>query len=822
MSFLQDLRHSFRLLARSPVFTVTSVLSLAIGIAATAAIFSMADALWFRARVGVAQPQSLVEIGRSMQGSGFDNFGYPLFERLRDQSKLFDGMAAARLTPDVMALGDASSSERVFTMLVSGTYFSVIGARTAAGRFFLPEEDRTPGTHPVVVLSHHFWTRRYHADPDIVGRTVRLNNLPFTVIGVAEDGFTGTSILTTDMWAPMAMEAHVRAGDRPLLAEHNAVWLTALGRLRSGATPRQARDELTAIARGYLTERGDKNRLERWGINVVVSSRVPAAAQTIAMGFVGMLGALTGLVLLIACTNVAAMLLARALERRREVATRLAIGASRGRVLGQLLIEGLALALLAGIASVPITAGLVTLLSSYQPSLPLPLALELRIDPPVMGFAFALSALTAMVFALMPAIQATRVDVAPALHGQHSTLDRRRVWLRQSLVAAQVAMALLLLVAAGLFLRSLQEAGHIDLGFNVERVDLLTIDTRIGGYRTDAEGIAAVERLLDRFRAIPGIEAAGAARMVPLYMGRLGLGGLRAPGYTGPDGTDAIDADWDTVTTGYFDAVQLPVTRGRAFDARDREGATRVAVINETMASALWPGQDPIGRQLFQQTGPPGTTEEQPLEIIGVARDAKNGSLSDVRRNFIYVPSAQQYLSQVTFFVRRAGSASRLTELRQAVIGFDPNLPVIFTQTFEQATALAVLPQRLAAWIATTVGTIGLLLAALGLYGVTAFSVAQRAREIAVRIALGATRQSVLALVLRQSSRLAVIGTLAGLALSIAASQLLESLLVGIGSIDPVAFGAPLGVMIAVLLIATWTPARRAADADPMRALRAE
>jgi predicted permease len=822
MSFLQDARHSIRLLARSPIFTLTSVLSLAIGIAATAAIFSMADALWFRARVGVAHPETLVEIGRSMQGSGFDNFGYPLFERLRDGSKLFDGMAAAQLAPNVMALGDASSSERAFTMLVSGTYFDVIGARAARGRFFLPEEDRTPGTHPVVVLSHHFWTRRYNADPAVVGQTVRLNNLPYTVIGVAEEGFTGTSILTTDMWAPMAMEAHVRAGDQPLLTEHNAVWHTAIGRLRDGATPQQAREELTAIARAYFTERGDKNRLERWGINVVVSSRVPAPVQTIAMGFIGMLGALTGLVLLIACTNVAAMLLARALERRREIATRLAIGASRSRVLAQLLTEGLALALVAGLVSLPITAALVTLLSSYQPSLPLPLGLELRIDPRVMGFAFVLSALAAMVFALMPAVQATRLDVAPALHGQNSTLDRRRVWLRQSLVAAQVAMALLLLVAAGLFLRSLQEAGQIDLGYKVEQVDLLTIDTRVGGYRTDAEGMAAVERLLERFRAIPGVAAVGAARMVPLYMGRLGLGGLRAPGYKGPDGTDATDADWDAVTVGYFDAVRLPITRGRAFDARDRDGSTRVAIINETMAAELWPGQDPIGRQLYHQAGPPGTTKEQPLEIVGVARDAKNGSLSDVRRNFIYVPTLQQYLSEVTFFVRRTASGSRLAELRQAVIAFDPNLPVIFTQTFDQATALALLPQRLAAWIATTVGTIGLLLAALGLYGLTAFSVAQRSREIAVRVALGATRRSVMSLVLGQSSRLALIGTLAGLALAIGASQLLASLLVGISTVDPMAFAAPLAVMIAVLLIATWTPARRAANSDPMRALRAE
>jgi predicted permease len=570
--------------------------------------------------------------------------------------------------------------------------------------------------------------------------------------------------------------------------------------------------------KGYLRDRNDA-RLERWGVAVVPSARVPGAISKPVMGFIAVLGTLTTIVLLIACSNVAAMLLARALERRREVATRLAIGASRGRILTQLLLEGLTLALAAGAVSIPVTAALVRTLVAFQPSLPVPIALDLHVDPRVMLFAFLLAAVTSVAFGLLPALQATRFEVAPALHGHGATADRRRAWLRQGLVAAQVALALLLLVAAGLFMRSLQEAATTDVGFTVARVDTLQIDTRIGGYRTNADGMRVIDDLSDRFRTVPGVTAVGASRMVPLFSGRLGLGGLRAPGYVGPDGTDRVEADWDSVSPGYFDALEIAVTRGRAFDARDREGATFVAMINETMAERLWPGQDPVGRQLIQQTS---GAEGRPLQIIGITEPTKSASISETPQNFIYVPLAQQYLSDVTFFVRRADDNSRLADLRRAVVAYDPNLPVIHTQTLEQATTLALLPQRLAAWIAGSVGTIGLLLAALGLYGLTAFSVAQRAREIALRMALGATQRSVLSLVLRQAGGLALVGTGIGLALAVGVSQLLESLLVGIGAVDPLAFSVATLLMLGVLLIATWAPARRAAAMDPMRALRAE
>lgn len=819
MPIVADFRYALRVLTKSPVFALTSVLSLALGVAASTAIFSLADALLLRPRPGIAHPETLVDVGRTVRGEGFDNFGYPLFVALRERNTSLTAMAAVRLEPGAMSLASGDSSERVFAGLVSGNYFDVLGTRPAAGRFFIPDEDGTPGAHPVIVLNHRFWTDRFQRDPSVIGTTLRLNGLPYTIVGVAEEGFAGHVLVTADFWVPFAMDAYVRGEpDRSLLTNERAVWHTAVGRLKPGVTVAQAAQELDAITKNYLRERNDE-RANRWGLTVARSERIPVPGRAPVIGFLAVLGTLTTLVLIIACSNVAGMLLARALQRRREVATRLAVGASRGRIIGQLLVEGLVLASIAAAVSIPATNALVGLLQAFQPSLPVPIALALEVDPRTMAFAVGLSMLTAVVFALIPALQATRFDVAPALHGATATADRRRAWLRHGLVAGQVAMALLLLVATGLFLRSLQEAAAVDEGFTVENVDTVQVDTQMAGYK-EPEAIRAVGELTERFRRIDTVTAVGASRMVPLLGGGLGLGNLRVPGYQGPDGRDSIDGvDWDSVTPGYFDALQLPVVRGRGFRASDREGAPFVAIVNETFARRVFGDRDPIGQQVLQSVS---EKEERPLVIVGVARNAKYRSLSESPRAFIYVPLMQQYLSEVTFYIRRTSSESRIASARAAVRAFDPSLPVVFAQTLEQATAVGLLPQRLAAWVAGSVSTVGLLLAALGLYGLTAFAVAQRTREIALRMALGATRESVLRLVLRQAARLALTGAIVGLALAVAIGIALQSLLIGIQPIDPIAFAAATLLLTGVLLAASWAPARRAANFDPMRALRAE
>ncbi len=540
MPLLGDTRYALRVLVRSPLFSVTAVLSLAVGIAASTSIYSLADAMWLRPRAGIVDPETVVEIGRTIRGEGFDNFGYPLFKAMRERNTTLAAMAALRLGPNAMSLGGAETSERVFAALVSGNYFQVLGTRPALGRFFISEEDATPGTHPVIVLNHRFWVDRFQGRRDVIGQTVPLNGLAYTIVGVAEAGFTGTNVLTTDFWVPFAMEAHVRGEpNESLLANERAVWHTAIGRLKPGVTPRQAQQELDAITKNYLRERGD-DRANRWGMDVVVSSRLPKPAQGPVLGFIAVLGTLTMLVLIIACSNVAGMQLARAIERRREVATRLAIGASRRRIIFQLLVEGVVLALGAAVLSVPLTNALTGLLGVFRPNIPLPIALDLEINPRVLSVSIALAMFAALLFALLPALQATRFEIAPALHGATSTTDRKRARLRQTLVVAQIAMALLLLVATGLLLRSLQQAATVDQGFNVRNVDILEVDMRLAGYR-GSEGVRAVNELIDRFRAVPGVTTVGASRIVPLQSGGLGLGGLRAPGYNGPNGRDEID-----------------------------------------------------------------------------------------------------------------------------------------------------------------------------------------------------------------------------------------------------------------------------------------
>jgi predicted permease len=818
MNTMLELRYALRQLAKSPTFTVTAILSLAAGISGSAAIFSLADALLLRPRPGITNPATLVDIGRSTRGQGFDNFGYPLFEIMWSETKLLEGMAARQLAPHNMSLGDARSSERVFAGLVSGNYFEVVGTRPALGRFFLPEEDATADTHPVIVLSHEFWTRRFGADRNIVGQSVRLNSRPYTVVGVAEEGFVGTMFIGPDFWVPMAMDAHVRAGDESLRAEHGAVWMTALGRMKPGVTEPQVRDELQTLMHNYLKSRGD-DRIERWGVAVAQSARVPKPLSGPVQGFVGLLAGLTLLVLLIACTNVAGMLLSRGIDRRQEFATRLAVGASRAQLVRQLLVEGLLLSLLAAAVSVPLLQVMVGLLISFKPSLPVPVALDIRVDPRVHLVTIALAGLAAIAFALLPALQSSRIDVAPALRGVNASADRRRAWLRQVLVCAQVAVALLLLVAAGLFLRSLQEAARADIGFNPNGVDTVLIDPRIGGYMTDARGIQAVEGLVERFKSIAGVADVAASRMVPLQGGRLGLGGLRSPGYSGPNGSDYVEAGWDVVSADYFKTLQMTIVAGRPFGPQDRQGAPFVAIVNETMARRLWPGQNPIGQTLIQE---PGGDDKRTLQIVGVARDSTYRTVAESPDNFIYVPLTQQFLSEITFYVRRQGPDSRINALRQAVVAFDPLLPVIHAETLYQGITLALLPQRIAAWIAASVGGLGLFLAALGLYGLTAFSVSQRRREIAIRLAIGATPGAVVWLVLRRATILAVVGGAIGIALAAGLARLLGSFLVGLKPIDPLAFGLALAILTLVMFVAAWTPARRASSLDPVQTLRAE
>lgn len=818
MAILPDLRYAVRMLGRSPLFTVTSVASLAIGIAAATTIFSLTDALLFEPATGVRDGSRVVDIGRANQGEGgFDNMSYPAVKYLRDHTQSLAGLAAVKFGGGPMTLSDNGASERIFGSLVSGNYFDVLGTRPALGRFFSPDEDMVPGARPVVVLSHAFWERRFNRDPEILQKALRINNQAFTVVGVAEPGFSGSSLVGTEVWVPMAMVASFLGVETSnLLTSAENVWVVAIGRLNSGVSATQAQAELVTLMEAFKASEPRAN--PRHTISVIHTSRVPGPVRTPFLAFIGFLFALTSALVAIACSNVGGMLLARAATRRREMATRLAVGAGRGRLIAQLLTETVVLFAVAGAAALPLTFALIQVLESFLPALPVMINLDLSLNWRVMAFAMGVALAAGLVFGLAPARHALGADLAPMLHGANATVDRRRFRLRNVLVSAQVALSLMLVVIAFLFVRTLQAASTVDTGFETANVQIASVDVSLSGYRGQ-EAVALAERYEERLRAVSGVTAVATARMVPLQGGGFGLGSISVPGVTGPEPDGSWDADWDIVSPGYFTTVAMEIVEGRAFTAADREGTPRVTVLNQTFARRLFPGRSAVGQQVTHHSG---RDEVQPLTVVGVAADAKYRYVSDGPRNFIYVPLAQQAFSEFSLFVRHAAGRPVAQDVRAAMAQVEPNVPLILLQSFDDAVAVGLLPQRLTAWIAGSVGSIGVGLAALGLYGLMAFLVTQRTREIAIRMALGASVGNMRSMVMQQGAWLGLAGITIGLLLAGVIGTLAQSLLVGVTAIDPVTFGGTALLFAVVLAAACWAPARRAAATDPAVALRAE
>ena len=816
MALTTDVRHAVRLLGRSPVFTATSIVSLALGIGAAATIYSLTDALLFEPTVGVKEPSRVVDIGRANEGSGFDNMSHPMYRNLREHSRTVD-VAAVDFGGGPMSLGTDGTSERVIGTMVSGNYFDVLGTRPALGRFFRDDEDRVPGERPVVILSHALWTRRFNSDPTILDRPLRLNNREFAVVGIAEEGFQGSSMIGTDLWVPMAMVQVVRGRpDSSMLDEPRGVWHVAIGRLKPGISMPQAKAELNAVNEAY--KKSEPRANQHHTINLAAMGRIPGPVRTPFLAFIGFLFALTGALLAIACSNVAGMLLARAATRRREMATRLAVGAGRGQLIKQLLTETMVLFVAAALVSVPLTYWLVSLLAGSLPPLPVVLALEFGVNLRVMLFAFSIALVTGVIFGLAPARHALGADLAPMLHGGNSTVDRKRFRLRNSLVTAQVALSLMLVITAFLFLRSLANAADTDPGFKTANIEIAGVDVSLSGYR-EQQAVELASRFRARLKAIPGVESVANARMIPLQGSGFGLGSVRVPGVQGDRDDGRFDSDWDVVSPEYFETIGMPIVEGRPFRDSDTVGAPWVAIVSETFVKQAWPGQSGVGRVFMQQVG---DDKEREVTIVGVARDAKYRYISSANAPFIYVPMSQQPIPVMEFYVKHAPGRQVAQEIRTVMAQVESNVPIVMLQSFDDAVSLGLLPQKLAAWIAGSVGTIGVFLAALGLYGLMAFLVAQRTKEIAIRMALGASHGDMRAMVLRQAAALGAIGVVIGLVLAGAIGTLAQTLLVGVPPIDPASFGGTALLFLIVLAIAAWTPAKRAAATDPATALRAE
>ena len=810
----QDVRYAIRALGRSPLFALVSVLSIAIGVGATTAIVTLASSLLLRPPPGVGHPERVVTVGSTREGRGFDNFSYPNFVDYRTSARSLAGLAAIHFDPQAASLAGPSGGEPVQMTAASGNFFEVLEARPALGRFFTLAEDRAPGASPVVVLSHRFWSRRFEADSSIVGKAIVLNGSPFTVVGVAAERFQGPFALAPDIWVPITASSLL--GTRAETFEsRRSVWIMGIGRLAPNVGISQAQAELSAIAARLAEQYPTENKGH--GLAVMPASLFPGELRAMIAAFLGLLLAVAGLVLAIASTNVAGMLLARASARRREIAVRLALGATRGQLVVQLVVESLLVCAAAGAAGLLLARWLVSGLMALVPRLPVQLAVDVHLDWRVLAFALLVSLVTGLLAGVVPALQSTRPDLVPALKSDSGgTGTRQRLRRRSGLLVALIAFSLLLLVVGGLFARTLTHARNIDPGFDPRGVYIASFDLGLANLDS-VSGVREATTIVERARGIPGVRSAALSTMLPLDGGGLGLGRIEVAGREPPAGREeGWREDWNVVTPGYFATMGIPLVRGRDFAESDRAGAGDVAIVNEAFAAALFPGQDPVGRTL--------TNEGRMVTVIGVVRNAKYRSLGEARRNFIYVPLAQRYLGRTNLLVKTApgAAASVAAPIRRLVQDVDARLPIIRQQTMEEQTAMSLFPQRVALYVSGGLGTVALLLALLGIYGVTAFSVSQRTREIGVRVALGAQRSHVVGLVLRQGVVLAAIGVVVGSLAAFGATRLIANLLYGVPPTDAVAFGGAAFALGLAAVAASWVPARKAAGVDPIIALRSQ
>ncbi len=829
--WLDDLRwdtgYAARLLRRNPLFALTAALSLAIGIGANTTIFSVANALLFAKPIGVVEADRIVDIGGTLEGFGaFGQVSYPNYVDVRQRVTTLDAVYAYHPVPQPMSLGSSQGAERISGTYVTTNYFTVLGVRPAAGRLFGDGDSDRAGASPIVVLSFRLWMRRFSGDPALVGRPLTINGQLLTVVGVAAEGFRGTSILAPDAWLPVGM------AEAALLSSREMPWPLVGGRLARGIPISRAAGEVDAIGRALEREYPDQNAGK--GLRLVPATPIPGNIVPVA-AFLSLLMAIVSLVLVIACANVAGVLLARAAARRREIAVRLAMGAGRGRLVRQLLTETMMLFVLGGSAGLLLARVMTTLLVSLLPTLPLPVDVSLPLDARVVGFTTVLSLLAAMLSGLAPALHASRAEVVSALKDDAEAASGRP-WMRRAFVVGQVALSIVLVVGAALFVRTLQKGSTIDLGFDPHGVELTSIDMALAGYAGTSGKIFADE-LVERVHQLPGVERATiASTSDPIGDGRR-RGLLTVPGAVPANGQSSLDADWNAIGPGYFATLRIPLVAGRDFSAADRDGAQQVAILGEATAARFFPGQSSegaIGRFVVLRPGQASMLRDRinrgrgdsewRLLVVGVARDVKYFGPRDAGPHlFVYIPLQQQpFGSRLTIVARTIHGQRLAAEIRALVGAMNPNLPIVTSQTLQDRTALGLLPQRVAASVSGTLGMVGLLLAAIGIHGVTAYAVARRTREFGVRIALGATRADIVGMVLRQGMSLAGIGSVIGLLLAAVAGRLLASFLLGVTPIDPVAFTGAALLFAAIGLAACYVPARRATRIDPMEALRYE
>jgi len=803
-SFWQDIRYALRTLSRSPGLVLVAALSLGLGVGANVTAFSWMEGMVFHPLPGVENENHLIRVLWSSRGR-MGSLSWPDYVDLRDATRGLEGVAA--YTEGQTELRTASESGRAWTMFVSGNYFTTLGVRAQLGRTFLPDEERNATL--AAVVSHAYWQRRFEGDSSVVGRHVMVNGHDVVIVGVAPPRFGGNVVgLAYEMWLPATVRPLVTGRGR--LDSRGARSFQAVARLATGVTLDQARAEVDAAARGVQQQIGDSLGAGA-SLRPYLDDEETGTLRPVISALLGV----TFVVLLVACANVASLLLARATARRREIGIRVAVGAGRARIVRQLLTESMVLAVLAGGVGLLLAVWARDVHRYFVPTGSRPIEVAIGINGAVLLFGVTISLATGFFFGAIPAIQASRPDVVGALKGAVG-LTRSRA--QALLVSGQVAITLAALVAGGLFVRSLANAQSVDVGFGEpERLLVVDTDLRSAGYR-DSTAAALVERLVERARSLPGVTAASFSDFVPLGFDGVGYyGGIRPQGYEPRPGEEVISGI-AAVGSDYFAAMRVPVLRGRGITAVDARGAPPVIVVNEAFAQRYWPGQDPIGKWVTIGFLPAARS------VVGVARNGKYGDLTERgAQPFAYLPQAQFPQEEGALLVRTAGDPGALIEtLRREFRALDANLPFRDPRTMaEQMSAVLYLQRIGAVWLAGF-GVVALLLASIGLYGLMSYTVSQRTREVGIRIALGADRRAVVGLIVRGAVRLTAFGLAAGAALGLAAGFLIRSQLLGVGAFDPLSFAAAVALLCAVALVAALLPARRAARVDPIIALQAE
>jgi predicted permease len=820
-SIWQDLWYGARMLRKNPGFTAIAILTLALGIGANTAIFSIVDWVLLRP-LEISHPERMTFLTIQQKARNSNGFSFPDFEDVQKQTAgVFSDVAAFDIGQD--GLTADGKTQPMLVGYCSGNFFQMMGIKPLMGRFILPSEGAVAGADPVIVLSYSTWQTRFGSDPSVVGKKAAVNGTAVTIIGVTPKGFRGPSAaLDFQGFVPLGMQTRtLGGGGRPadFLTNREARSMLIFARLKDGVTLEQAGSELRVVSERIAKEypKTDEGAIFHvWKLGPAGPNSNPASSPipTLAVLFLG----LAFLVLVLACLNVANMLLVRAAARGREMAVRAALGAARSRLIRQLLAESLLLASMGCVAGIAVGLVASNAMSSVNMGISIPFVLDFHFDWRVFAFAFGMALMTGILAGIVPALRASRTNLSEMLHEGTRSATRGRQWARSALVATQVAGSLALLVVAGLFTRSLGSVHTSELGFDPQHVMNFTMDPREIGYN-DAQGREFYSQLLTRMSSLPGVQFASISATVP--MGEVQLGGaIQIEGRAAVSGQPPASAGDNYISPNYFDVMRIPLLRGRAFNDGDKQNSQHVAIINEKMWQQYWPKEDPIGRRFTMLDGGKDT-----MEIVGVVKNSKESSLTDATEAFFFAPITQHDTSLATLEVRAAGAAESIAqETVKTVQAIAPTMPVYAVQTMSQAMqgAGGLFLFKAGAVLAGALGMLGLILATVGVYGVVSYTAAQRTREIGIRMALGAQPGEVLRMVCKQGMIIICAGLLIGLGAALTIGRVVGSFLMGISGTDPVTYVSVTAILTLIGVTACYVPARRAANLDPTEALRHE